>query len=116
LNTLREAAEYLNDQFLDVYESFLIPFWNFPSFFSRSSVDSSDGSLQHQCWLSAVIRINAMRLMVSSQLARARRLLFRGGACGRGFVICLCVVFGGWAFVLGQSTVMPEASGSASRV
>jgi hypothetical protein len=34
-------------------ENFLIPFWNFPSFFSRSSVDSSDGSLQHQGWLSA---------------------------------------------------------------
>jgi hypothetical protein len=36
-----------------VYESFLIPFWNFPSFFSRSSVDSSDSSLQDQGWLFA---------------------------------------------------------------
>jgi hypothetical protein len=29
-------------------ESFLIPFRNCPSFFSRSSVDSSDVSLQHR--------------------------------------------------------------------
>jgi hypothetical protein len=38
----------LNDPSFNVDESFLIPLWNFPSFFSRSSVDSSDVSLQHE--------------------------------------------------------------------
>jgi hypothetical protein len=37
-----------NDHSSNADESFLIPLWNFPSFFSRSSVDSSDASLQHQ--------------------------------------------------------------------
>jgi hypothetical protein len=37
-----------NDPSIDVDENFLIPFWNYPSFFSRSSVDSSDVSLQHE--------------------------------------------------------------------
>jgi hypothetical protein len=37
-----------NDQSSNVNESFLMPLRNYPSFFSRSSVDSSDVSLQHQ--------------------------------------------------------------------
>lgn len=35
-----------NDHSIDGDERFLIPLWNHPSFFSRSSVDSSDVSLQ----------------------------------------------------------------------
>jgi hypothetical protein len=57
-----------------------------------------------------------MGLIVSSQLARSRRLPFRGGACGRAFAISICVVFGGSGSVLGQSVAMPEVSGRASHV
>jgi hypothetical protein len=38
----------INDHSGNADENFLIPLWNYPSFFSRSSVDSSDVSLQHQ--------------------------------------------------------------------
>src|SRR5258707_6397783 len=58
-----------------------------------------------------------MGLIVPSQLALARRPLFRGGPCGWLLTIGLCVAFGGWGFALGQSTesaAMPEVSGSGS--
>jgi hypothetical protein len=47
-NTLRDGRRVISTISIDVHESFLITFWNHPSFFSRSGVDSSDVSLQHQ--------------------------------------------------------------------
>src|SRR5881397_1794482 len=56
-----------------------------------------------------------MGLIVSSQFARARRLPFRGGACGRAVGMSICaVVFGGSSFVLGQSVPIPEVADTAS--
>src|SRR5258708_10754552 len=54
-----------------------------------------------------------MGLIASSQLARVRRPLPCGGACGCLFAISFCFVFGGSFFALGQSSAMPDVSGSA---
>src|SRR6266487_1577272 len=55
-----------------------------------------------------------MGWIASSQLARARRPLLRGGACDCLFAIGICLVFGGSIFASRQSIAMPEVSGSAS--
>ena len=55
-----------------------------------------------------------MGLIASSQLARAARPLLRRGVCSCLVAISLCLGFGGSVFALGQSTAMPELSGSAS--
>jgi P pilus assembly chaperone PapD len=54
-----------------------------------------------------------MGLIASSQLARARRPLPCGGACGCFFAISLCFVFGGSVFALGQSSATPDVLGTA---
>jgi hypothetical protein len=55
-----------------------------------------------------------MGLIVSSQLARAARLLLRG-VWGCVFAVSLCLEFGGSFFALGQSiAAMPEVSSRAS--
>src|SRR5258708_28785292 len=54
-----------------------------------------------------------MGLIASSQLARARRPLLRGGACDCLFAISFCFVFGGSFFALSQSSATPDVSSSA---
>src|ERR1700692_2189574 len=54
-----------------------------------------------------------MGLIASSQLARAARPLFRGGACCIVAVL-LYFLFGGSIFASGQSIAMPEVLSGAS--